>query len=277
MRCRSGVTPSALSCRSNFSPRRMWRPALFARIASALLMHYKCATLDKFPKLCVQGSPSPAASSNDRRRRGWPARGPAESWVVSVSQGLAAFAPASLATTDCGAAIPPTTVLTEDPHPKSIDAPIAGSHRQEQANIATVTMFHDGNGAEAERADYCRRLSAIILWEETRAVRAMIVPSLIDADDRAIGRKIIALCCEAIVKEDQPPFRNTIGAPWSYLSVYSLMPRTSYNLCLPLELLEFAAVGASNATAAARNGICEVMHDVSSHTQQHEDVGHGLR
>jgi hypothetical protein len=77
--------------------------------------------------------------------------------------------------------------------------------RQEQSEIATITVSYDVNWAEAQLLDYCSGVICHhLVGKRPGTVRAMAMPSLIDTDDRAIRRKIVPLLVETVVKEDHP-------------------------------------------------------------------------
>src|ERR1017187_298777 len=77
--------------------------------------------------------------------------------------------------------------------------------RQDESKIGTVTVSYDVNDAEAELLDDSRRIIRHhLVGERPGAIRTMPIPPLIDADDGSIGRKIVPLVPEAVVKEGHP-------------------------------------------------------------------------
>src|ERR1700694_5980740 len=77
--------------------------------------------------------------------------------------------------------------------------------REEQSDIAAVTVSHYVNGAEAKLLDDCCRIVCHdFVGESPGAVWTMTAASLIDPNDRAIGSEIVPLLCEAVIKEQHP-------------------------------------------------------------------------
>src|ERR1035438_1020629 len=81
--------------------------------------------------------------------------------------------------------------------------------REDQGKIGTVTVSHDVNGTEAELLDDGRSvIRHHPVGERPWPVRTMPIPPLIDADDGAIGGKIVPLLREAVVKEGHSPMQK---------------------------------------------------------------------
>ena len=122
---------------------------------------------------------------------------------------------------------------------------------QNQGKICTVTVPHDVYRAQAELLDdRCRIIGHQFIGQRPWAIRAMTMPSLIDADDRAIGHEVIPLTCKAVVEKDCPAVQKYDGRTVAArLRVQLSAPYLVVTL-RATGLAAFAAAGASAATAA---------------------------
>src|ERR1700686_4686006 len=138
---------------------------------------------------------------------------------------------------------------------------------QDQGEIGTVTVSHDVDAAEP--LDDC---SGVIghqfKGERPGAVRAMTMPARIDADYRAIGREIIPLPGEIVVKEDHPAVQKYDGR--------AVAIDLGVELGAPDLVVALRATGAIRVRSCGgepgdggENGTCETVHDASLSVDVH--------